>query len=260
MKFTKEELIRQFDIKYIPYLVDDYEVPELRREDIPLDEENPMLRDITYQVDQKRKEDIYVGVKGAGREIYANLIQWLNTEQGVNAALLFAVLGSMGGRECMHSIMTSVDAMAHEHEMTIEDFDALDIYFVKGENGEKYLRGPRVDSLFMSFYSTAAEDENISAAPLVELGTKLDNLSGSDYWEVPEGSGVEEDPCEIADMMNGRFEGTFDVYCRFPYERMLSVALAVQLAVKECAEVLPKDVAMRYIREYGWRTAHYIGK
>ena len=69
MKFTKEELIRQFDIKYIPYLVDDYEVPELRREDIPLDEENPLLRDITYNVDQKRKEDIYVGVNGKAQKV-----------------------------------------------------------------------------------------------------------------------------------------------------------------------------------------------
>lgn len=260
MKFTKEELVRMFDIKYIPYLVEDYEVPELKIDDIPLNEEEPALRDITLKVDHNRKTDMYTGVKAAGQEIYFNLVQWLNTEQGVNAALLFAVLGSVGGRECMNGIMTSVDAMAKENELTVEDFDTLELFFVKGNDGEKYLRGPRVDSLFMSFYSTAAEDQEISAEPLKELGLQLNQLSGSDYWEIPEGSGVEENPCEIADMMNGRFEGTFDVYCRFPYERMLSVALAVQLAVKDCKDVLPKDVALRYIREYGWRTAHYIGK
>lgn len=260
MKLTKDEINRMFNIHFVPYLVEGYEVPELKREDIPLDPENSVLRDITYNVDQKRKSDPYAGVKAAGQEIYMNLAEWLKTDQGVNVALFLAVVGAVGGRECVNGVMKAIDGVAGEHEMTAEDLENLEVMFVKDENGEKYIRGSRVDSLFMSFYTTAAEDQQISPAPLLELGLQLEQLSGNDYWEIPDGSGVEEDPKEIADMFNGRFEGTFDVYCRFPYERMLSVALAAQLAIKDCAGVLPKDVALRYIREYGWRTAHYIGK
>ena len=67
MKFTKEESVRMFDIKYIPYLVEDYEVPELKIDDIPLNEEEPALRDITLKVDHNRKTDMYTGVKAAGQ-------------------------------------------------------------------------------------------------------------------------------------------------------------------------------------------------
>ncbi len=260
MKLTKDEIVRMFNIHFVPYLVEGYEVPELNIDDIPQDPENPMLRDITYNVDKKRKTDPYAGVKAAGQEIYMNLAEWLKSDQGVNVALFLAVVGAVGGRECMNGIMNALDGVAGEHELTEEDLQNLEVMFVKDPEGERYLRGSRVDSLFMSFYTTAADDQKISADPLIELGSQLNQLSGADYWEVPEGSGVDENPLEIAEMFNGRFEGVYDVYCRFPYERMLSVALAAQLAIKDCAGVLPKDVAMRYIREYGWRTAHYIGK
>lgn len=263
MKITVEQIINTFTAKYFPYLLKDYKVPDLKLEDIPFDEKHPQLQSLTYHVDLKRKEDPFIGVKLAGQEIYLNLTTWLKTEKGVHVETLLAIIGSLGGRECVNGIMNTLKSMIigdspdKKGEKAVAT--ALGILIVETTNGEQYVMGDRVANEFCSFYDTAASENGIAVKKLKELAAKITSKVGTDeYWKTSFGEYIKENPEELADLFDGKFEVTFNTYCRFPYERMLSIAIAAQKAIKLAETFMSKERALSILAEYGWRTSHNL--
>lgn len=129
----------------------------------------------------------------------------------------------------------------------------------KTQRWESLSLGDCVAGEFISFYMTAACDNNISLSFVEPLSAKCAETGGTpEYWITPFGEYVAFSPKEIAEKLGNRFEVTFGTYTRYPVERMMAMACAAQKAVKMAEELMPKDRAMAILAEFGWRTSHYI--
>ncbi|MDE5946939.1 MAG: hypothetical protein K2G63_06535, partial [Oscillospiraceae bacterium] len=260
MNITPEQLLTAFTVKYSPYLLKDYSFPERKPEDIPVDEKHPELCSLVRNVDLKRKEDPFIGAKLAGQEIYLNLTNWLKNEKGVHAETLLAVLGSVGGHECVKGIMNTLNSIVNDNspDKNMEKAVAglLGILIVETTNRERYIMGDRIGNAFSSFYETAASENGIALDKLTTLASEVASKIGTEnYWITSFGEFVKENPRELADLFDGKFERTFNIYCCFPYERMLGFAVATQKAVKQAESVISKETALSILAEFGWRTA-----
>lgn len=258
--FESADIQRLFNLKYAPYLTENFKDEPRDFNDIPpLDP--PQRRNMALAVDAQRAEHPYVGADMAAKEIFLNLTNWLNGEKGVHAETLLAVLGSIGGRECCRGIITALKALAAETGSSSMPLGALTILIVDTKNGEKYVMGDKIANEFCSFYMTAAKDNTYPFEVLKPLAEKCASTVGTEeYWNTPFGEYVSDDPKALADCFEGKFEVTFATYCRYPHERMMAMALAAQKAVDEAVKFMPKDRAMSILAEFGWRTSHYIGK
>ncbi len=256
-----EQIIRMFNIAYSPYSLKDYIVPPRKSEEIKL-KDRAELAMMNY-IDSQRQNDNFIGAKMAGKEIYTNLLNWLKDDRGVHAETLIAVLGSAGGRECMNGIMNTLDSLISDdvqNKRQIENALAgiLDIFIAETKGGELYIMGGRIANSFCSFYDTACSEQGKSVEKLQPLASEIAGKVGSpEYWKTPFDNLVGKSPKEIADIFDRKFEFTFNVYCRFPYERMLAFAIASQNAVNQMESVISKEKAMSILAEYGWRTSHY---
>lgn len=249
-----------FDLKYAPYLVEDFKDKPRDFNDIP-PLEPPQRRNMALAVDERRAEHPYVGAEMASKEIFLNLTNWLNGEKGVHTETLLAVLGSIGGRECCRGIMTALKALAAEAGSSSVPLGALTIFIIDTKIGERYIMGDKIANEFCSFYMTAAKDNTYPFEVLKPLAEKCASTVGSEeYWSTPFGEYVSDSPKALADCFEGKFEVTFATYCRYPHERMMAMALAAQRAVDEAVKFMPKERAMSILAEFGWRTSHYIGK
>lgn len=258
--FESADIQLRFNLKYAPYLVDNFKDKPRDFNDIPpLDP--PQRRNMALAVDEQRAEHPYVGADMAAKEIFLNLTNWLNGEKGVHAETLLAVLGAIGGRECLRGIITALKALAAESNGASMPLGSLSIFIVDTEGGEKYILGDKIANEFCSFYMTAAKDNTYPFEVLKPLSAKCAGAVGTEeYWITPFGEYVSDDPKALADCFEGKFEVTFATYCRYPHERMMAMALAAQKAVDEALKFMPKDRAMSILAEFGWRTSHYIGK
>lgn len=266
MLIKSEQIISTFNMKYSPYLLKGYIVPELKYDDIPFDPEHPQLRTLTLTVDSKRKADPFIGAKLAGQEIYVNLLNYLKNENGVHIETLLAVIGSLGGRECVDGIMKTLNSLINENSPNRQQLinivaTTLNIMIVDTKNGEQYILGDRIGNIFSSFYETAASEQGIAVNHLKSLASEVASQLGSNnYWLTPFDDCVKHSPKELADLFYNKFEVTFNTYCRFPYERMFAFAIAAQKAIKEVQvqSVISKTKALSILSEFGWRTSHYL--
>lgn len=260
---TNEEQINELFMRtYAPYSLPDFKPPIRSIDEFELDDEpdGDKLRILAHTVDAKRAEDPLVGAKLAGREIYANLIEMLKTDKGVHIESLLAVIGAVGGYECMNGIMTALNATLAAGNYPLSAAGALSIFICESNNGELNLFGDRVAMEFASFYMTAAKISEPPWDKLKPLSEKAAKLCGSpEYWKTPFDDKVGKSPRELSEIFRVRFEETFKVFCRYPQERMLAWAMAAQLAVEQAGKVIEKETALSILAEYGWRTSHFIG-
>lgn len=251
----REEFMRA----YAPYMLPGFRYEPRAESEMPQFEDR-RLGVLAYQVELRRKEDIHAGAKLAGHEIYANLIEILKTEKGVHIESLLAVIGSMGGHECMRCINAALTGTLKAGEYPLSAAGALSIFICENNNGELNMFGDRVAMEFASFYMTAAkisEPPRDKLNPLSERAASL--CSSPEYWKTPYDDMVGKSPRELAEMFRVRFEDTFKVFCRYPQERMLAWAMAAQLAVEQASKVIEKETALSILAEYGWRTSHFVG-
>ncbi|MDE6728920.1 MAG: hypothetical protein K2J80_13450 [Oscillospiraceae bacterium] len=254
-----------FMLHYAPYTVPSFKFKVRDSDDIPPidDPDAKRLAILARTVDEQREKDPYIGAKLAGKEIYANLIEMLKTEKGVHIESLLAVIGAVGGYECMSGIMTALDAVLAEGNTLAGAGGALSILVADTMSGEKYLFGDCVGNEFCMFCMNAAKASEPPLSMLKPLSELAAKTAGShEYWATPFNSVVGTSPKALSEMFRGKFETTFSVFCVYPQERVIAMAIAAQLAVEQAANVMGSDglsKAMSIIAEFGWRTSHYIG-
>lgn len=263
MENQAELIIKMFQKAYMPYSLKEYAVPQRKPEEIKVDSKDRASFAMMNYIDSQRANDNFIGAKLAGKEIFVNITNWLKNEKGVHAETLIAVLGSIGGRECLNGIINTVQSLIspdaqNKSQILNAVAGILDILIAETKNGEFYIMGDRIANTFCSFYDTACSEQGKAVKTLQPLASEVAGKIGyPDYWKTPFDNLVGKSPKEIADIFNGKFEPTFDVYCRFPYERMLAFAIAAQNAVHQIKSVMPEEKALSILSEYGWRTSHY---
>ena len=137
----------------------------------------------------------------------------------------------------------------------------LDIMIVETESGESYVMGDRIGNTFLSFYYTAADDNNISIDNLINLSGKISVQIGTDdYWKTLFAEYVPESPEELLKLFDDKFEQSLRRYCFSPQERLIAFAVAAQKVVKQAEVIMEKERALDIIADYGWRTAHFLSK
>ena len=262
---TDEQQINEiFTRAYAPYELADFKYEPRTEGEMPQFEDK-RLGILAYQVELRRREDIYAGATLAGREIYANLIEMLKTEKGVHIESLLAVIGSVGGFWCMRAIMQGLNAVLESgvvkgNTALAVAGEALSIYLCTTKSGEGYMFGDKVAREFCSFYMTAAKSSEPPFDALNPLSARASSTCGSpEYWLTPFDDKVGKSPREISEMFRERFFDIFELYCRYPQERMLAFAMAAQLVVEQAGEVIAKETALSILAEYGWRTSHFVG-
>lgn len=267
-KKTDEERINEiFTRAYAPYALPDFKYEPRSESELPKFDDK-RLGILAYQVELRRREDIHAGSTLAGQEIYANLIEMLKTEKGVHIESLLAVIGSLGGFECMSGIMYGMNEVVQsgyvKGGMVMPIIgEALSIYIAGTASGESYLFGDKAAREFCSFYMTAAKTNEPPFDALMPLSKRSAQICGSpEYWKTPFDDKVGKSPKELCDIFRGKFDDTFAVFCRYPQERMLAWAIAAQRAVETAGSVITpngKETALSFLAEYGWRTSHFIG-
>ncbi len=90
INITPTQLLMAFTARYSPYLLKGFSFPERKPEDVPIDEHHPELYAIAHSVDLKRKEYPFIGAK-------------------------LAVLGSVGGCECVNDIMNTLHSIVNDN-------------------------------------------------------------------------------------------------------------------------------------------------
>lgn len=256
-----------FTRAYAPYELPDFKYEPRSENEMP-EFDDRKLGVLAYQVELRRKEDIYAGATLAGREIYANLLEMLKTEKGVHIESLLAVIGAVGGFWCMRSIIQGMNEVIQSG--FVKDGvilpvvgEALSIYICGTKSGENYLFGDKVAREFCSFYMTAAKSSEPPFDALKPLSVRASSTCGTaEYWETPFDKTVGNSPRELSEMFREKFFEIFEVYCRYPQERMLAFAMAAQLAVEQASSVISpngKETALSILAEYGWRTSHFFG-
>lgn len=261
---VEQQIDEIFTRAYAPYELSDFKYEPRPESEMPQFEDKK-LGVLAYQVELRRKEDIFAGAKLAGREIYANLLEMLKTDKGVHIESLLAVIGSVGGFWCMRAIIQGLHEVLESGVVKGDTAlavagEALSIYLCETNNGESFMFGDKVAREFCAFYMTAANSPEPPFEALKPLSARASSTSGSpEYWQTPFDETVGKSPRELSEMFREKFFEIFEIYCRYPQERMIAFAMAAQLAVEKAREIIGLDTAMSIISEYGWRTSHYFG-
>lgn len=266
-KTLAERINEEFTRVYAPYELPDFKYEPRSENELPQFDDK-RLGVLAYQVELRRKDDIHAGSSLAGREIYANLIEMLKTERGVHIESLLAVIGAVGGFWLMRAVMEGMKAVINSGIVAGENTvavvgEALSIYICGTKSGENYLFGDKIAREFCSFYMTAAKSSEPPFEALKPLSVHAAQTAGSpEYWKTPFDDKVGRSPRELSEMFREKFFEIFDVYCRYPQERMLAWAIAAQTAVEQASSVITpngKETALSILAEYGWRTSHFFG-
>ena len=262
MNLIKETLLNEFNKKYSPNVTDN-ESEKIMDTINAKYEKNSQLATFIKSIINKRSNDPFIGSKIAGEEIFINLIEMLKNEKGVHAESLLAILGSLGGHECINGIISALRSVVSDDspDKAKEKSAAalLDILMVETKRNETYVIGNRIGNTFVSFYHTAANDNTTDINLLVELSSKVTSKIGTDvYWETSFTDFVPESPQDIVKLFEGKFEQSLDRYCFSPQERMIAFALAAQKAVQQAEKIIGKQRSLEIIADYGWRTSHYL--
>lgn len=260
-----EQINEIFTQNYAPYELAGFKYEPRSESEMPQFEDRK-LGVLAYQVELRRREDIHAGATLAGREIYANLIEMLKTEKGVHIESLLAVIGSVGGFWTMRAIIQGLHEVLESGVVTNDDTglavagEALSIYLCTTNDGESFMFGDKIAREFCSFYMTAAQSSEPPFDVLKPLSVHASSTAGSpEYWATPFDDKVGKSPPELSKMFRERFFDIFEIYCRYPQDRMFAFAIAAQLAVEQAAKIIEKETALSILAEYGWRTAHFVG-
>lgn len=259
-----EQINEIFTRAYAPYELPNFKYEPRSESEMPQFEDRE-LGVLAYQVELRRREDIYVGATLAGREIYANILEMLKTEKGLHIESLLAIIGAVGGFWCMRAVMQGLHEVLESGIVTGDTGlavagEALSIYLCNTKSGESFMFGDKIAREFCSFYMTAAKSAEPPFEVLKPLSTRTSSTCGSaKYWETPFDKTVGKLPRELSEIFREQFFEIFDVYCRYPQERMLAFAMAAQLAVEQAEKIIGKETALAILAEFGWRTAHFMG-
>lgn len=245
---------QQFLLRYAPYLLEGYTVTPRTLAEIPeFDPKMPFLRQMAYDVDQRRAEDPMIGIKTAGGNIQLNLLRMFRDDRDIHAAAL-AILGALGGLEISRGIMQTAAAVSQPAELP-----ALGIEPFTGENGEHYVSGPRIAHGLLTFCMNAVPEYPDIQGWLDAFSEKTNAVIGTDaFWNTPYYDRIGETPKRIAKEMDGQFEPLFRVYTRFPHERMTAYAFAARILSEEHSDRLEPAERLSILTEFVWRTAHYV--
>lgn len=247
-------VLGSFWLNYAPLRIKGFTAEPRKPEDLP--ELIPPRRILAVKLDEKRLEDPNVPIALAANEIIQETIKALGGNN-VSGGLMTAALAAVGGRELMRGIIGAVKSLDGD---IMKNAGALSVFIADTKSGEKYLFGDMVGNEFCGFYMTAAADPESPVEKLKPIAAKTAETVGSSaYWETPFNSAVGKSPKELADELDGTFDRIFAVYCRYPQERMLAFAAALQQALKPVTDSALKAEWLRVAAEYGWRTSHYIG-
>lgn len=226
-------------------------------------EANPQMVSFLKEMIQKRNIDPFIGSKIAGEEIYINLIEILKNENGVHAETLLAILGTLGGNECVSGVMSTFDSIISD---TVNDkneekaiAELLDIIIVETKSEETFIVGNRIGNTFLSFYYTVADDSTIDVNTLTDLSLTVTLQMGTaDYWKTSFNEYIPESPKELFEAFEGKFEQSLKRYCFSQQERMLAFAIAAQKAVQQSEQIMTKQKALAIVADFGWRMSHYL--
>ncbi len=260
----KQRINEIFTRAYAPYELEGFVYAPRSENEMP-EFKDKKLGVLAYQVELRRAEDIHVGSTLAGREIYANLIEMLKTERGVHIESLLAVIGSVGGYWLMRAVTQSMKAVVESDaaaggNIIAKIGEALSIYICETQGGENYLFGDKIAFEFCSFYMTAKQTNKPPFDALKPLSIRSAETAGTaEYWKTPFDETVGRSPRELSEMFREKFFEIFEIYLRYPQERMLAFAIAAQNAVKQADKTIGKEKALSILAEYGWRTAHFFG-
>lgn len=257
MDIQKEKLIQAYNRVYSPN--QDATVPNLPE----LSEADPKFLAFLNVMNNKRKDDPFIGSRYAAEDIYLNLIKMLKDENGVHAETLLAVLGALGGQECLNGVMTAISESISDDtadkSKTKGAAALFDIIIVGNKVGENFVLGDRIGNTFLSFYYTAANDRSINIDNLYVLAKKVSSQIGSDdFWKTSFEKYISKSPKDLVKLFEGKFEQLLKCYCYSPQERMIAFAIAAQKAVKQAEAIMDKQRALDIIADYGWRTSHYL--
>ena len=251
------DVMRLFQIRYAPYLVKGYKIPNLDINNLKLSKlEAEKYGSLALAIDIKRDKEPFIGATIAGKEILYNLTETLKTEKGVHAETLIAILGALGGYECMRGVVTSLEGFSYA------ELAAIDTFIVEEGGKKTYILGDLIGNEFKTFFinSLGGNMENNEAINFLLPISKYcaERVSKPEFWQTPYNELIGQNPLELSDIFKNFFEKTFTLYTRFPYERVASYAFAARSAIKQVSSVLDTNKAMSILAEYGWRTSHYI--
>lgn len=251
---TENNILRQFYLNYSPNRLKGFVCEPRKPEDFP--NLNPAERILAVKLDEQRISNPNIPISLAGNDIVQTAIKAISGNN-VPVKLMAAALAAVGGRELMRGIIGAVNAIDGD---VMRSAGALSVLIADTKSGERFLFGDMPGNEFCSFYMTAAASSESPVARLNPIAVKTVQTVGSaEYWETPFKDTVGKSPQELADSLDGAFDRIFAVYCRYPQERMLSFASALQQALKPVGDEVLKAELLAIVAEYGWRTSHYIG-
>lgn len=259
-----ERIFREFVNFYSPYKLPDFKFTPRNETELPPVEKSraDQLKIIARDIDNQRGRHPYSGAGAAGREMYAQLIDTLRTEKGVHAETLLAVIGTLGGYNCMKGIMTAFNSVIAQGNSLAETGNALSIYVAETKTGEKYLFGDLVGNEFCLFCANALKEKEPPLDILNPLSALAAQQVGSaDYWKTPYDGIIGKSLKELLETFKDKFDWIFKLFCVYPQEPMLAMSVCANLALEQIEAVLEggRTTAVRILAEYGWRTSHFIG-
>ena len=251
---SDDELKARFYMRFSPFLLKGFEMPERFTDDepIPEGEDENVFRAVRKNLAEQLKTDPTACAKFVSRRLLDRLAEDLKEDDGtINAVKLFAVLGAVGGYELMRGIVSSVS------DFTPEELSRMSILIIGMKNGENYLMGDLVGNQFINFYFSVAQDNSLSIELLKkqsEICAK--NIGTPAYWETS--LDLHLSPFIIAESFAGSFNKLLEAYTRYPLERVIAYAFAAVELIRQAEKAMSKERALEIIAEYGWRTSHYI--
>lgn len=248
----EKHVIIKFMEYYAPYRIENNPVPPRKLMEIPLSD--PDLRLVAHEVDFKRAKNEQIGMELAAKEILNNLLKWLDTGKGVYAGALFAVLGALAGYELSQAILETIGAM---NDSWI--FVNMELRAESSKMEEDFMFGDFITDEFISIYLTAADETTPPTTKLIRLAeTCAADIHRGKYWETPYNEMLNITPKEVVKVFSHKFDKMFATFTRFPHERPMAFACAAQEALKQFGQVMPKEEALSFMTEFGWRTAHIM--
>ena len=251
-----------FKSKHSPHLLKG-SIPKRSLKEILRYEDNPILVSAIYTFDLKREENPFIGAIVVGVDIYVTLSEWLKDNEGeINVEKLMAIIGSIGGQECVNGIINTVRSIVNDTspDRSREKFalELLGITYAESEDEEQYVIGEQIDDVFSYFCETAISENEVSKDKLRNLSSEITSkINTDDYWKTSFSETIKESPKELSALFHKKFEKTFHIYCNFPYERVYAFGFAVKLAINLIKPSINRQKALSILTEFGLRTAHY---
>jgi hypothetical protein len=241
------------DFKPAPRKISDVHIPGLSAADTALFE----------KIENERNTDPMVGAKLAGFEISNNLMNALKDKKGgVQIESLFAAIGSLAGRELLNGINAVLGIFSNGGNTKEAENARLAVAYAVGiviadtKEGQKYLFGDEIGNRFTRFFYLPISP-NAKIEDLVDLAAATAGSVGNNYWKTSFDGTIGVSPQFFADKLQAVSARSLLLYCRFPFERLLSYAIAAQLMIKKANGIIDEKTALRIVAEYGWKTAHF---